>query len=223
MSTELWDDTERAFAGYQNDVPIGTVKQRAQARSRRTRLASGLTAVVVVTTGGAVVLAGGGSSGVAYAGWTPVAQPADAATLAEVADACGARPELGSLHVLDRRGEMSVGSFGDGRICVVIEGRLAGVFGDISDLPLADTAAIAVDQVHRIEVLDAPSLEISAVTGSVDDMVDEVIIRRADGIDVEAVVSDGSFLAWWPRSQRPVTARAFAVGELRGTWTANGN
>jgi hypothetical protein len=83
--------------------------------------------------------------------------------------------------------------------------------------PPADTAAVALDQVHRLDVLDAPSLEISAAIGSVDDKVDAVIIRRKDGVEVEAVVADGALLGWWPGPQRPLTVRAFAAGKLQGT------
>lgn len=127
---------------------------------------------------------------------------------------------------IDARGNAATAAFVEEEryvICSLLEEddgwRFSALsFGDFSEDPEGAQLAGRVLAFHSQHRLEYGSVSLTAVIGRVSGGVATVLIERVDGMEIEALVEDGVFTAWWPSLHDVSTVRAYdADGALLGS------
>jgi hypothetical protein len=218
MSDLLEDDLREAFADRAARItPEASARLRAvdyhprsgRLSSRRARSAlgalslSGAAAVV-----GAVVLLGS-SAAPAFAGWTSSPTTPLPGQLAAAQQHCTAGS--GTPVLTDTRGPYTASIYADGATC--LQGSGVEISGGGGGNATADTPAGTIE-LNGAGESDSDGHALTMVDGRIGDGVKGVTITRSDGSSVQATVKNGWYLAWWPGSERAVTAH---VANANGT------
>jgi hypothetical protein len=194
-----------AYARVEFRRPLATIVAGARSR-RRARRRAGLVAACGLLVATGLVLWSPIPKGPAPAfGWSPKASPPQPEVAAGITRWClppgGTVAALPPLIAVDQRGHAAVGYFADEDrefLCFVQSDgsswtRLgtAGVGG-----PLDPSAApLTMDGLAR---LAGGPIDITAVRGRAGPGVAAVTVTRDDGLQVQAQVANGFYLAWWP-------------------------
>jgi hypothetical protein len=170
--------------------------------------ALGLSGAALVA-GAAVLL--GSTAAPAFAGWT--ASPTAPLT-GQIAAAEQHCPTGDGTPVLtDTRGPYTASIYGDGSTCVEGNGITIGsttIGGTRSSIPAGTI------ELRGAGESDSNGNALTMVDGPIGVGVTSVTITRSDGSSVQATVENGWYLAWWPGTERAVTA---LVATANGTST----
>jgi hypothetical protein len=168
--------------------------------------ALGLTSAAAAA-GAAILL--GSAAAPAFAGWAASPTPPLRGQLAGAEQRCSTG--TGTPLLTDTRGPYTASIYADGSTCVEGNGitiSSSSVGGGKSSVPAGavqlDVAGESDSDGHALTMVDGPIG--AGVTG--------VTITRSDGSSVQATVKNGWYLAWWPGTERAVTAR---VASASGT------
>ncbi len=159
--------------------------------------------------GAAILL--GSTAAPAFAGWTASPTAPLPGQLAAAEQHCGTR--AGTPVLTDARGPYTASIYTSGATCVQGNGitiSSSGGGGGKSSIPAGKIelggAGESDSDGHALTMVDGP-------TGP---SVTSVTIARSDGTSVKATVKNGWYLAWWPGTERAVTAH---VTSARATKT----
>jgi hypothetical protein len=153
----------------------------------------------------------GSSAAPAFAGWTARPTAPLRGQLAAAQQHCATGS--GTPVLTDTRGPYTASIYADGTTCV--EGN--GI--EISSTSGGGTPAgipTGTIQLNGAGQSDSDGHALTMVDGPVGAGVTGVTITRSDGSSVQATVDNGWYLAWWPGSERAVTAQ---VATASGTGT----
>jgi hypothetical protein len=213
-----------SFDRYELAIPVSDVMTDHIGRRRRWRLVavSAVAATVVLVL--AFVTQPLGRPQAAFASWTAVPGVPDPALAAAAEEDCRQVPSPRSrtpsfshlpLVAQDQRGQAALMLFSDGdavALCLILPDRTKSVSAG-QRTPLHGTVEILT----AIRA-DRTESETATLLGQVADTVATVEIVRDDGLVIEATVSGGFFLAWWPGPAEAGEVRAYDVsGELVAT------
>ena len=220
MSDLLEDDLREALVDRAARItPEASARLRAiDYRPRSRRLASRRTVSALGALGlsGAAAAAGaaillGSSAAPAFAGWTASPTTPLPGQLAAADQHCGAGS--GTPVLTDTRGPYTASVYADGSTC------LAGNGTEISSNRgggAASSVPAGAVELNGAGESDSDGHALTMVDGPIGAGVTGVTIARSDGSSVEATVKNGWYLAWWPGSERAVTAQ---VTSASGTST----
>lgn len=159
--------------------------------------------------GAAILL--GSSAAPAFAGWTPSPTAPRPGQLAAADQQC--RAGAGTPALSDTRGPYTASIYADGSTCLSGNGMTinsSSSGGGRASIPAGrielNGAGESDSDGHALTMVDGPIG--AGVTG--------VTITRSDGSSVQATVKNGWYLAWWPGTQRAVSAQ---VASTNGTST----
>jgi hypothetical protein len=158
--------------------------------------ASAAAAVLAVTLGS--------SAAPAFAGWSPTPTSPAAGQLAAAQQACSAN--LGTPVLTDTRGPYTVSIYADAtssHLC--LQGGSLSIASANSGPAQADVAPGQV-QLFGSGIQNSSGQALTLVDGRIGAGVTSVTIDRSDGGSVQATVSGGWYLAWWPGTARATTA-----------------
>jgi hypothetical protein len=161
-------------------------------------LGVGATAVVLAV----VTLAS--SAPPAFAGWSPNPTPPATGQLAAAEHACSAN--LGTPVLTDTRGPYTVSIYADAtssRTC--LQGGSLSIASSSSGPNQANVSAGQV-QLNGSGMENSSGQALTLVNGRIGAGVTSVTIDRSDGSSVQATVSGGWYLAWWPGTVHATTA-----------------
>jgi hypothetical protein len=161
--------------------------------------ASGIAAAV------AAIVALGSSAAPAFAGWRSIPTRPVTGQLAQAAQACG--QNLGSPALTDSRGPYTASIYADSTSSdVCLSGN--GVSMSSSSASQAPTAIVAGQiQLDGGGTRDSAGDALTLVDGRTGAGVTAVTIERSDGSSVQATVTNGWYLAWWPGTAAPTNAQ----------------
>jgi hypothetical protein len=155
-------------------------------------------------TAGAIVLLGS-SAPAAFAGWSPTPTAPHPGQLAAAAAQCSAG--LGSPVITDTRGPYTAAIYAeadDSDTC--LQGGSVSI-DQASSGGNQGTVAAGQIQLSGGGVDDSSGNALTLVDGRVGAGVTAVTIERSDGSSVQATVSNGWYLAWWPATVSPTSAQ----------------
>jgi len=207
MSDPLEHDLREALADRAVRItPEASARLRAvdyHPRSRRLPSWPALGAVVLsgaaAAAGAAVLL--GSNAAPAFAGWTATPTAPQPGQLGTAQQHCGAA--AGTPVLTDTRGPYTASIYADGSTCVQGNGitiSSSGPGGAPAGIPAGSI------ELNGAGESDSDGHALTMVDGPVGAGVIAVRITRSDGRTVRATVHNGWYLAWWPGTQRAVTA-----------------
>jgi hypothetical protein len=161
-----------------------------------------------------VAIALGSSAAPAFAGWSATPTPAGATQLAAAQQQCGAN--LGTPVLADTRGPYTASIYANAtssHLC--LQGRSLSISSANSSPKQADVPAGQV-QLFGSGMQNSSGQALTLVDGRIGAGVASVTIDRSDGSSVQATVSGGWYLAWWPGTAHATTAE---VTSATGTAT----
>ncbi len=219
MSDLLEDDLREVLADRAARItPEASARLRAvdyRPRSRRLASRRAVSALGALGLSGAAAAAGaaillGSSAAPAFAGWT--ASPT-APLPGQLAAAQHCSNGSGTPVLTDTRGPYTASIYADGSTCVDGNGIeiSAGSRGSATSGIPAGTV-----QLNGAGESDSDGHALTMVDGPIGAGVTGVTITRSDGSSVQATVNNGWYLAWWPGTERAVTAQ---VASASGTST----
>lgn len=170
--------------------------------------ATGLAAAV------AAIVALGSSAAPAFAGWRSTPTTPAPGQLAQAAQACG--QNLGNPVLTDSRGPYTASIYADSTTSALcLSGN--GVSMSSNSTSTAPVS-VATGQIQSggSGMRDSAGNALTVVDGRTGAGVTAVTIKRGDGSSVQATVSNGWYLAWWPGT---VTATNAEVTTASGTST----
>ncbi len=175
-------------------------------RRRRVPALPALGAVGVSATAVAAIAAVtlGSSAAPAFAGWSRTPTPPAAGQLAAAEQQCSAN--LGTPVLTDTRGPYTVSIYANAtssHLC--LQGKSLSIASTTSGPAQADVAAGHV-QLSGSGVQNSSGQALTLVDGRIGAGVTSVTIDRGDAGSVQATVSGGWYLAWWPGTARATTA-----------------
>lgn len=158
---------------------------------------------------GAVVLLGS-SAAPAFAGWTSSPTAPLRGQLAAAQQHCGTGS--GTPVLTDTRGPYTASIYADGSTCVDGNGIeiSSGAGGNATSSIPAGTV-----QLNGAGESDSDGHALTMVDGPIGAGVTGVTVTRSNGSSVQATVKNGWYLAWWPGSERPVTAQVSSTSGTR--------
>jgi hypothetical protein len=170
---------------------------------------------VTATAAAAVAVATLASSAApAFAGWSPTPTPPVAGQLAAAEQACSAN--LGTPLLTDTRGPYTASIYADATSShTCLEGGSLSIASSNSGSSQADVPAGQV-QLTGSGMRNSSGQALTLVDGRIGAGVRSVRIDRSDGSSVQATVSGGWYLAWWPGT---VHATMAEVTTTTGTLT----
>jgi hypothetical protein len=215
MSDLLEQDLREALADRAADInPEASARLRAvdyRPRSRRLPSRPALGALglggVAAAAGAAILL--GSSAAPAFAGWTATPTTPQPGQLAAAQQQCAG---AGTPILSDTRGPYTASIYANGSTCVSGDGitiNSSGGGGANANLPGGTIALNGAGE------SDSGGQALTMVDGPIGAGVTGVTITRSDGSSVQATVKNGWYLAWWPGSQRAVTAQVATAGNTR--------
>jgi hypothetical protein len=211
MSDLLEDDLREALANRAARItPDVSARLRAveyHPRSRRLASPRALSAMGALGLSGAAAAVGavvllGSSAAPAFAGWTRSPTTPLPGQLAAAQQNCGTGS--GTPVLTDTRGPYTASIYADGSTCVEgngIEINSKSGGGGTSTIPAGTV------QLNGAGESDSYGHALTMVEGPIGAGVTGVTIARSDGSSVQATVKNGWYLAWWPGTERAVTAQ----------------
>ncbi len=189
--------------------PAAIARLRAIDYRPRRRWVPALPALGALTVSAAAVAAVlavtlGSSAPPAFAGWSPTPTPPAAGQLATAEQAC--RATVGTPALTDTRGPYTVSIYADAtssHLC--LQGGSLSIASANSGPTQADVPPGQV-QLSGSGVENSSGQALTLVDGRIGAGVTSVTIDRSDGGSVQATVSGGWYLAWWPGTARATTA-----------------
>ena len=177
-------------------------------RPRRCRTPSrpaiGITGLAGATAAvGAVVALGSGAAS-AFAGWRASPTTPLPGQLAAAAQTCGSG--AGAPVLTDTRGPYTASLYAEpnGSQLCISGNQISASQESSSSNPV--TVAAGQVQLDGTGMRDASGDALTLVYGRVGDGVTAVTVDRSDGSSVQATVTNGWYLAWWPGSASATTA-----------------
>jgi hypothetical protein len=192
---------------------LRAVDYRPRSRSLPSRAALGglgLSGAAAAAAAGAAILLGS-SAAPAFAGWTASPTAPLPGQLAAAAQRCAAG--AGTPVLSDTRGPYTASIYADGTTCLQGNGitiNSSGGGAGQSDVPAGTI------ELRGAGESDSDGHALTMVDGPIGAGVAGVTIARSDGSSVQATVKNGWYLAWWPGTERAVTAH---VASASGTST----
>jgi hypothetical protein len=189
--------------------PAASARLRAIDYRPRRRRVPALPALGALGVGGtaAVVVAVvtlGSSAAPAFAGWSPTPTSPAAGQLAAAGQACSAN--LGTPVLTDTRGPYTASIYADATSShACLQGGSLSIASSNSGSSQADVAAGQV-QLIGSGMKNSAGQALTLVDGRIGAGVTSVRIDRSDGTSVQATVSGGWYLAWWPGTVPATTA-----------------
>jgi hypothetical protein len=186
-------------------------------RSRVGRLpAIGALGAAGIAAAVAAVVTLGSSTAPAFAGWQATPTTPAAGQLAQAAQSCG--QDLGSPVLTDSRGPYTAAIYANattGATCLSGNGVS---MSSRTNWATPTPATIAAGQIQPGGggARDSAGNALTLVDGRTGAGVTAVTIERSDGSSVQATVSNGWYLAWWPGT---VTATKALITTASGTTT----
>jgi hypothetical protein len=159
---------------------------------------------------GAVILLGS-SATPAFAGWTTTPTAPMPGQLAAAEEHCGAG--AGTPVLTDTRGPYTASIYADSSTCVQGNGI---TISSSSGGARSSRIPAGKIELNGAGESDSDGHALTMVDGPIGAGVTGVTITRSDGGSVQATVKNGWYLAWWPGTERAVTAR---VASASGTAT----
>jgi hypothetical protein len=209
MSDLLEDDLREVLADRAARItPAASARLRAvdyHPRSRRLGSRRSLSALGAVGLSAAAAAAGaaillGSSAAPAFAGWTARPTTPLPGQLAAAQQRCNTAS--GTPVLTDTRGPYTASIYADGSTCVDGNGiEISGGGGATSSIPAGTI------ELNGAGESDSDGHALTMVDGSIGAGVTSVTITRSDGSSVQATVKNGWYLAWWPGTERAVTAQ----------------
>ena len=175
-------------------------------RRRRVPALPAFGALGVSATAAAAIVAVtlGSSAAPAFAGWSSTPTRPTAGQLAAAEQECSAN--LGAPALTDTRGPYTVSIYADAtssHLC--LEGGSLSIASTNSGATQADVPPGRV-QLSGSGIENSSGQALTLVDGRIGAGVTSVTIDRSDGDSVQATVSGGWYLAWWPGTARATTA-----------------
>jgi hypothetical protein len=208
MSDQFEHNLREALADRAALVPRGAsarlraVDYHPRSRSLPSRAVLGALGLsgAAAAAGAAILL--GSSAAPAFAGWTasPTAPLHGQLAGAEQRCATGA----GTPVLSDTRGPYTASIYADGSTCV--EGNGITISSGSGGGAESGVPAGAI-QLNGAGESDSDGRALTMVDGPIGAGVTGVTITRSDGSSVQATVKNGWYLAWWPGTERAVTAQ----------------
>jgi hypothetical protein len=153
----------------------------------------------------AAIVALGSSAAPAFAGWRPTPSTPAPGQLAQAAQACG--QNLGNPVLTDSRGPYTASIYADSSTHdVCLSGAGVSMSSSSTSSASAGVAAGHI-QTDGEGTRDAAGNALTLVDGRIGTGVTAVTIDRSDGSSVQATVSNGWYLAWWPGTVTATDAR----------------
>jgi hypothetical protein len=187
----------------------GWLDYRPQSRWRPSRRVLGGVGLSGVAAAVGTVILLASSAAPAFAGWTASPTRPSPGQLTAAEQDCRA----GAPVLTDTRGPYTASIYANGSTCTEGNGlniRSALLGGGSSSAPAGTIALNGVGE------SDSAGNALTMVYGRIGTGVTGVTITRSDGSSVQATVANGWYLAWWPGTERAVTAR---VSTASGTST----
>lgn len=150
---------------------------------------------------GAAILLGSGAAP-AFAGWTASPTAPLPGQLAGAAQRCDT--SAGTPVLTDTRGPYTASIYADGSTCV--EGNGITISSTSGGGGKSSVPAGAIE-LNGAGQSDSDGHALTMVDGPIGPGVTSVTITRSDGSSIQATVKNGWYLAWWPGTERAVTAR----------------
>lgn len=160
--------------------------------------ALGLSGAAVVA-GAAVLL--GSSAAPAFAGWKASPTTALPGQLAAAEQNCGTSP--GTPVLSDTRGPYTASIYADGSTCLAGNGI---TISSSNNGGAGSSTPAGTIKLNGVGQSDSDGNALTMVDGPIGAGVTGVNITRSDGSEIQATVQNGWYLAWWPGSERAVTA-----------------
>jgi hypothetical protein len=186
---------------------LRAIDYRPRRRRRRRRPAlPALGALGVGATAAAVVAVAtlASSAAPAFAGWSPTPTRPAAGQLAAAEQACSAN--LGTPVLTDTRGPYTASIYADAtssHLC--LEGGSLSIASSNSGASQADVPAGQI-LLAGSGMKNSSGQALTLVDGRIGAGVTSVTIDRSDGSSIQATVSGGWYLAWWPGTVQATTA-----------------
>ena len=173
-----------------------------RARSLRSRPALGALGLTSAAAAAGAAILLGSTAAPAFAGWTasPTAPMPGRLVGAQQRCSTGA----GTPVLTDTRGPYTALIYADGSTCV--EGNGIMISSNSGGHGESSVPAGAIE-LNGAGESDSDGHALTMVDGPIGVGVTGVTITRSDGGSVQATVKNGWYLAWWPGTQRAVTAR----------------
>jgi hypothetical protein len=180
---------------------LRAVDYRPRSRWLPSRPALGALGVTAAAAAAAAAILLGSSAAPAFAGWTASPTAPVPGQLAAAEQVCGTG--AGTPVLTDTRGPYTASIYADGSTCVAgngitISSSRAG--GGTSSIPAGTI------ELNGAGESDSEGHALTMVYGPIGAGVAGVTITRSDGSSVQATVKNGWYLAWWPGTERAVTA-----------------
>jgi hypothetical protein len=184
-----------------------------QRRIRKLPAIGALGATGMAAAVAAVVTLGSGAAP-AFAGWHATPTSPAPGQLAQAAQACG--QDLGSPVLTDSRGPYTASIYADQTTSdLCLSGNGVSMSSSTTSAAPASVAAGQID-LGGGGTRDSAGNALTLVDGRTGAGVSAVTIDRSDGSSVQATVTNGWYLAWWPGT---VTATNAQVTTASGTST----
>lgn len=162
--------------------------------------ALGLSAAGAAAAAAAAILLGS-SATPAFAGWTASPTAPLPGQLTAAKQHCGAG--AGTPILTDTRGPYTASIFADGSTC--LQGNGTRISSGSRDAARSSIPAGTIE-LNGAGESDSDGHALTMVDGPIGARVTGVTITRSDGSSVQATVNNGWYLAWWPGTERAVTA-----------------
>jgi hypothetical protein len=183
---------------------LRSIDYRPRRRRRPTLPALGALGVSATAVAVVAVLTLASNAAPAFAGWSPTPTPPAAGQLAASEQACSAN--LGTPVLTDTRGPYTASIYADATSShTCLEGGSLSIASSNAEPSQADVPAGQV-QLTGSGMKNSSGQALTLVDGRIGAGVTSVTIDRSDGSSVQATVSGGWYLAWWPGTVQATTA-----------------
>jgi hypothetical protein len=214
MSDLLEHDLRDALADRAARAPreasarLRTVDYHPRSRWPRSRPALGALALSGAAAAVSAAILLGSGAAPAFAGWTASPTAPLPGQLAGAHQRCASS---GTPVLTDTRGPYTASIYADGSTC--LEGNGITISSSSGSAAKSSAAPGAIE-LNGAGESDSNGHALTMVDGPIGTGVTGVSITRNDGSSVQATVKNGWYLAWWPGTQRAVTAQ---VASASGT------
>ena len=185
-------------------------------RQRRNRglPAIGAIGAAGIATAVAAIVALGSSAAPAFAGWQPTPSSPRPGQLAQAAQTCG--QDLGSPVLTDSRGPYTAAIYANSTTSAVCLSGNGVSMSNTSNSTAPATVAPGQIQLGGGGERDSAGNALTLLDGRAGAGVTAVTAELSDGSSVQATVTGGWYMAWWPGT---VTATSVSVTTASGTST----
>jgi hypothetical protein len=180
---------------------LRAVDYHPRSRMLPSRAALGALGLSGAAAAGAAILLGS-SAAPAFAGWTASPTAPLPGQLVGAQQRCGTGARTPVLT--DTRGPYTASIYADGSTCVEGNGITISASSDGGRKSSVPAGTIELNGAGES---DSDGHALTMVDGPIGAGVTGVTIARSDGSSVRATVKNGWYLAWWPGTERAVTAR----------------